>query len=113
MHCCPGCEISYGIAPYSMTFAFDGPLKIPAFWKRKYISTFARISATVTTGKRSVGMLSLSGNTRREPRRSGGRRERADARAYLRHMLVRVIGRADERSGRDVVEPEGVRGLLE
>jgi hypothetical protein len=48
-----------------MTFASDGPLRIPAFWKKKYISTFATISATVTIGKRSVGMLSLRGNTRR------------------------------------------------
>src|SRR4051812_47601160 len=32
-------------------------------WKKKYDSTFATISSTVTYGTRSVGMLSRSGNT--------------------------------------------------
>ena len=42
--------------------SFGDPI---AFWKKRYISTLATISVTVTTGKRSVGMLSLIGNKRR------------------------------------------------
>src|ERR1039457_4826235 len=79
---------------------------------------------TVTSGKRSLGMLSLMGNMRQNgcptrvrgaenlPRLSPGS-ERPAARLRLRHVLVGVIGGAHERSGRDVVEAERVGGLFE
>src|ERR671917_976790 len=88
----------------------------------------ATISRTVTTGKCSVGMLSRSGNTgdpragvRPAPlpddghpgRRLGACRERAGARRALLDVLVRVVGRAHERPGRDVLEAERVGGRLE
>src|SRR5690242_16591760 len=77
------------------------------------------ISATVTTGKFRVGMLSLSGNTRRRRpypllRRPAlaGRGDRADARPVLLDVLVGVVAGADQRAGRDVLEAELVgRGL--
>src|SRR5438874_13835912 len=69
---------------------------------------FTAISRTVTTGKWSVGMLSLSGNTS-----AGGAGQRPDARRVLGNVLVGVVRAAHERPGRDVVEAERVRGLLE
>src|ERR1700680_2236506 len=91
-------------------------------------------SATVTNGKRSFGMLSLSGiiAARRggwakcsaEPTRllAGGSpralrladgRQRPDAVARLGDVLVGVVGGANERAGRDMVEAELVGGALE
>src|SRR3954453_22558469 len=98
---------------------------------RRKTMTLATISAIVTTGVRRVPMLSFSGNTAgggdyrrlRPPprvasaaasgRRSGRRGQLPGARALLRHVLVGVIARPHEPPGRDVVEPERVRGALE
>ena len=62
--------IRYGIAPYSTTGFVstlspaenenDGP------WKNRNTSTLIAMNASVTTGKRSVGMLSRSGIKVRE-----------------------------------------------
>jgi hypothetical protein len=63
-HSLPGWLISYGIAPYSTTFSLkyaSSWTKAP--WKKKNITTFATISATVRIGNLRVGMSSLSGNT--------------------------------------------------
>ena len=48
------------------------PSVMPPCCQKKYASTFSTISATVTTGKRSVGMLSFSGNTSAKRTRSSG-----------------------------------------
>src|SRR6478736_343840 len=83
-------------------------MSIPVFGCRnKYAMQLSAIRITVTTGKRSVGMLSRSGNT------SAGVRQRADARRVLRDVLVGVVGAAYERAGGDVVEAQGVRRVLE
>src|SRR2546421_933955 len=83
-------------------------MSIPVFGCRnRYAMQFSAISRTVTTGKWSVGMLSFSGNT------SAGAGERPYAGRVLRDMLVGVVGAAHQRAGRDVVEPERVRRLLE
>src|ERR687887_443630 len=60
--------------------------------RKKYAMQLSAIRTTVTTGKRSVGMLSLSGNT------SAGLRERADAGRVLGDVLV---GCAQVLEGRD------------
>src|SRR3954453_22278196 len=77
--------------------------------------TLATISATVTAGNRSVGMLSFSGNTlrRRSVPASAGQRDGTDAGPLLRHVLVGVVARAHERAGGDVVEAQVVGGALE
>src|SRR5256885_1506408 len=80
--------------------------------------TLATMIATVTTGNRSVGMLSLSGNTsgrRSVPasaRRSSvsGEGDGPDARPLLRNMLVGVVAGAHERPGGVVVEDVGALG---
>src|SRR5215217_8097776 len=84
-------------------------MSIPDFGCRnRYAITFSAIRITVTTGNRSVGMLSFSGNTS-----AGGAGQRPDAGRILRHVLVGVVGAAYERPGRDVVEAQRVGGLLE
>ena len=60
----PGCVISYGIAPYSMTLVSLGPLRIPPPWSPKYTTTLATIRTIVSHGVRSVGMESFRGITR-------------------------------------------------
>src|SRR5439155_15190624 len=75
--------------------------------RNRYVMAFIAMRSTVTTGKRSVGMLSRSGNT------SAGVGQRADAGRVLRDVLVCVVGAAHERAGGDVVEAERVRGILE
>ena len=63
--CLPGWVSSYGMNAYltvldSLTV---NPLPFQcACWKPKNIATLITISATVITGKRRVGMLSLSGS---------------------------------------------------
>ena len=64
-HSSPGWVIRYGIAPYSTTVLVstlspldnenDGP------WRNRNTSTLIAMNTSVTTGKRSVGMLSRSG----------------------------------------------------
>src|SRR5215216_5602169 len=84
-------------------------MSMPVFGCRnRYAMQFSAIRSAVTTGKWSVGMLSLSGNTS-----AGGAGQRPDARRVLGHVLVGVVGAAHERPRGDVVEPERVRGLLE
>src|SRR5262245_60969118 len=85
------------------------PLKsMPVFGCRKtYAMQLSAIRMTVTTGKRSVGMLSRSGNT------SAGLRQRADPGRVLGDVLVGVVGAAHERPRGDVVEAERVRGLFQ
>src|SRR5689334_13696320 len=88
-------------------------------WKKKYPRTLTTISATVTNGKFSVGMLSLIGNTGWPPgypparRALRGCRDGTDARPALFHVFIRVIRRAHERAGRDVLEAEIVGGRLQ
>src|SRR3954449_5530947 len=83
---------------------------MPPRWKTKYMMTLATSSATVTIGKRSVGMLSLSGNTRRRLL-PGGQGTHAGQR--LLDVLVGVVARAHERPGRHVVEAHRHAGLRE
>src|SRR3954468_4718218 len=87
------------------------PSVSPPRCQKKYAITLSAISVTVTTGKRMVGMLSLSGNTLRGVLPRGG--ERAPARLRLRDVLVGVVARPHERPGGDVVEAERVGGVLE
>ncbi len=63
VQCTPECVSVYGIAPYLTTSWVSGPLISDPPWRmaNRYTTKLARISATVTNGKRSVGMLSLSG----------------------------------------------------
>src|SRR4051812_41270115 len=82
---------------------------MPLFGCRKrYTKQFTAIRIAVTIGNRSVGMLSLSGNTS-----AGSAGQRPDARRVLGDVLVSVVGAAHERPGSDVIEAEGVRGVLE
>src|SRR3954468_11744834 len=85
------------------------PLKsIPDFGcRKKYAMQLSAIRMTVTTGKRSVGMLSRSGNT------SAGLCQRPDAGRVLGDVLVGVVGAAHERPRGDVVEAERVGGVFE
>src|SRR6202043_471023 len=75
--------------------------------------------ATVTTGKRSLGMLSLSGNmlraasARRQPAVWRLRLPARERRAPQRHVLVGVVGRTHERARGDVLEAHLVRRALE
>src|SRR4051812_20181474 len=73
------------------------------------------MSATVTAAKRSVGMLSFSGNTlrRRSVVVSAGGCDGSDARPLLRHVLVGVVAGAHEGPGGDVVEAKVVGRPLE
>ena len=64
------------------------------------MSTFATISATVTTGKRSVGMLSLSGNTGRR----GATYPATAPRATRRERRERGLG-DDAAAGRTAAAP--------
>src|SRR5438105_13977387 len=76
--------------------------------------TFMTISAMVTNGKRSLGMLALSGNTSATScarPRAAARLGHAGARAG--HVLVGVVGRAHERAGGDVLESHRVCRALE
>src|SRR3954470_9636991 len=87
------------------------PSVSPPRCQKKYAITLSAISVTVTTGKRMVGMLSLSGNTLRGVLPRGG--ERTRARLRLGHVLVGVVARPHERPGGDVIEAERVGGVLE
>src|SRR6059058_5484709 len=62
--------------------------------------TLATMSATVTTGKRSVGMLSLSGNTRRRRRlqRVPDQARQRDEREGDEHAVARAQAAAGDRA---------------
>src|SRR3954453_14056242 len=82
---------------------------MPLFgWRKRYTKQFPAMRSAVTIGNRSVGMLSLSGNTS-----AGSAGERPDARRVLGNVLVGAVGAAPGRSGRDVVEAKPVRRVFE
>jgi hypothetical protein len=65
LHLSPGCVIRYGIAPNS-TMGFDStswPLdsENDGPWRKRKTKKLIAMIATVTTGNRSLGMLSRSG----------------------------------------------------
>src|SRR3954465_10644744 len=92
--CLPGCVSSHGIAPNSTTFVLSTESKPVGCCQNRNTITLMAISATVTTGNWSVGMLSLIGNTGLARRAAGG----SAASAPLRKR------RAQHRSENGVVE---------
>src|SRR5829696_6244542 len=100
-HSVPGSVSSIGMAPYSTTRSFPmSPRSQRPCSKRKYTITLIAISAIVTMGSRLVGMSSLRGSNLRRGLAGRGRR--------LREGLLRVVARADERSGGHRLEAHGV-----
>src|SRR5438105_14568090 len=85
------------------------------------MATLIRIRATVITGKRSVGMLSLMGSKPRvgnqDYRPESLARGRTSASGLvgsgLREGLLGVVARPHERPRRHRLEPHGVRPALE
>ena len=102
--------------PYLSTSRASGPLHSEPPWTivSRYTTTFAMINASVTTGARSVGMLSLIGITRAQRIHAILRGSASESRASAGRRRLGAGQRPDGRDppGLPLVPVEGQRPAL-